>query len=654
MGISKLYALLVAINDYQEPIPPLKGCVNDLKKVDLFLKGYEDQLALHIQHLQNSAATKTAIVEAFGHHLMQASSDDVVFFYFSGHGTQEEADSLFWPAEPDRKLEALVCYDSYSKQDGQVRYNLLADKELRFLIKKLASKGAHILSVFDCCHAGGNTRNGYITDHQSVSERRYVHTSRLSRAFPMRQWDDFVFSGEISNQQAKGQDLDDWLPEGPHIQMAACQDDQSAYEANGEGIFTKHLIDVLNRCDGKTTYFDLQNRIQNFIKNQFDQTPKIYAAGGDESLLFRNFLGGAEGNKPLYGNINFNSSHGWIMDLGAMHGVPPPTTAIRVLTYDEKTEFEATVNKVYPGYTTISFKESDPPGIDKEANLKGYFPNYLSIPMSLYLEKDVPKQEVIKASLENQMNLSVAQERYQADYCLDHLDQQILITRPSMKNVPVVPAQPFNSEDDLSVIGNYLSHIGQFEFVKNLHNPNAFLFPNEPLSITVYHIDPLGQERPLSIKEGVLWFNSSDTESPLSTYRIRIKLQNRFDQKLYVALLYLSFNFGVNVNLLKGVTAGLEPGKEVWALERAGIGLTIEPEINTFNYPESTTYLKLIISTEDFKDQVTRFELPDLPSPVIDVRGLTKGLAVDGYNPGAITDWTTRLYTLKIKNPNYQ
>jgi hypothetical protein len=285
---SRLYALLVGINSYQPPVPPLRGCVNDLQKFVQYLEKESSDFEVHIHKLIDSQATKDNIVNAFTTHFEPASENDVVLFYFSGHGTQEEADPVFWAIEEDHKLESIVCYDGYTLSDGKAKFNLLADKELRYLISNVAKKGAHILTIFDCCHSGGNTRNSFILElGEDTLERRMICRERLSQAFPARAWEDFIFSETISLDEVKKNSIAQYLTEGKHIQMAACQHDESAFEVGGEGVFTKNLLEILKRSEGLVTYYDLQARIQNYIRYQFRQTPRTYVSADDESSFPR-------------------------------------------------------------------------------------------------------------------------------------------------------------------------------------------------------------------------------------------------------------------------------------------------------------------------------------------------------------------------------
>lgn len=654
---SSLYALLVAIDDYAHPVPALKGCVNDLNKMASYLQKEEDHFEIKIKTLANEEATKSAIVKQFKTHLGQAEKKDVALFYYSGHGTQEDADSLFWDIDEDRKLESLVCFDSYTMNNGaKAKLNLLADKELRYLIRQISENKSHIVTIFDCCHSGGNTRNAYVAEQANeVKERRFINRSRLSRAFPSRDWQDFIFSEDIPYEEAQKNPVAQLLPEGRHIQMAACQNDQSAFEVKGEGVFTKNLIEVLTRSEGAVTYYDLQSRVQNFIKNQFDQTPRIYISGDDETGLFRGFLDKEIEGKPIYGNINYNQDLGWIMDIGAMHGISTQSSNVKVLSLDETNEFTANVLEVYPSYSQLAFEGNDNNQPDQAASYKGFLKDYFSSPIGIYLnisDESLRKKLIDRLSIENS-NLNLVEAPYEADYCVQQREDQLYISRSETPEIPVVKPVKKKSDGDLAVIKNYLLHLSQFEFIKNLHNPYSYLLGENPVEINIYKKSPDGTEKPISTRNSELLFEYSRQNENKRGGSIRISLENNTDRKLYCALLYLSFNFGVSTKLLNEVTVGLEPNQKAWALDGAPIGLSLEDELKVYNYEESKSCLKLIVSTSDFKQQAARFELPSLPKPVGPVPPGTRGLDVDTYNPGNIEDWTTRLITVRIKNPFY-
>ena len=178
----KLYGLLVGIDKYPGRVPDLRGCVNDIDAFAEYLQGQaakgdfeEPQLCL----LKSEAATREAIIKGFREHLCQAGPDDIALFYYSGHGSQEQAPEEFWHLEPDRLNETLVCYDSREPGGWD-----LADKELAKLIHEVSRKNPHTVLILDCCHSGSGTRDG---DVAGTAVRKLATDTR------QRPLDSFIF-----------------------------------------------------------------------------------------------------------------------------------------------------------------------------------------------------------------------------------------------------------------------------------------------------------------------------------------------------------------------------------------------------------------------------------------------------------------------------
>ncbi|WP_413167546.1 caspase family protein [Capilliphycus salinus ALCB114379] len=151
-----LYALLVGIDNYRDPVPPLKGCVNDVMAIAAYLQQRitQQDYQLHLQILTEEQATRSAIINSFKTFLTQAESEDIALFYYSGHGSQEESPPEFWVVEPDRLDETLVCWDSRTENGWD-----LADKELAHLIAQVSQKNPHLVIILDCCHSAGGARS---------------------------------------------------------------------------------------------------------------------------------------------------------------------------------------------------------------------------------------------------------------------------------------------------------------------------------------------------------------------------------------------------------------------------------------------------------------------------------------------------------------
>ena len=668
-----LYALLVGVSNYQRPVAKLPGCANDLMRMEEYLKNETDDFQVHIRTMLDQESTKNNIVKGFREHLGKAKKGDVTFFYFTGHGTQEAADPEIWRYESDKRLECLVCYDSV--QEGRDKYNFLADKELRWLIHELWDKtNSHVVTVFDCCHSGENTRNVHVGEQvPEVAEKRLV-ARYGGGSFPQRAWSEFVFSKEIKPDDLKVKPMHEVIPEGRHVQLAACRNDESAYEVAGEGVFTKNLLDVLRRSRGAVTYFDMRSRIKNFIKNQYMQTPQIYVQGGDLALGFTTFLGKSEQGKPLYGNVVKNKKLGWTIDMGALHGISKRGQEIEVET-EKGEKLKATAVQVFPDYTAIRFEMAEEDKANKAAELKGYVKDFMSAPIKVFVDSGGPFKgeagKVVK-ELEPINNLFVTDKEYEADYCVVLQKAGVngvaqLITYPGEEKYYhkgkekvvrplVLPATSLEDSYPEKVTASHLRHIAQWEYVKNLNNPNTYLFQKTgfPLDIEMQlqQVDGVWKEVPLNNEcwEPLLQKQPNGALAGMATVRLR----NTYTKKLYVSVASLSLNFEVYPNFLNPPGYGLNPGEEkiidtIYTPQgEFPLSLSCEPEILAYNLPYSPAWLLFIASTEENVD-VTTLELPPLPGPESE-RTRFIG-APRGEQDANANDWITRLVALKIKVP---
>lgn len=288
-----VYALFVGIDAYLGNVRPLNGCVNDVTRLhDLLaarLAAGADRFAPRL--LTNAQATRQGVIEAWRGHLAQAGPEDVALFYFSGHGSQENAPPEFWDFEPDQLNETLVCHDS--RADGGWD---LADKELAQLISEVAANGPHIAVILDCCHSGSGTRNaGEITVRRQAADRRprpiasYIVTPGQAAAL-------------YSRRRYAGNRAISWpaLASGRHVLLAACRPEQTAKETyfpgpsgyEKRGAFSFYLQETLQQADATTSYCDILHRVSAQVQQKVpDQHPQLEAS--DPADLDQPFLGGA-------------------------------------------------------------------------------------------------------------------------------------------------------------------------------------------------------------------------------------------------------------------------------------------------------------------------------------------------------------------------
>merc|ERR1711983_209155 len=140
----KKRAVVIGIN-YFGTYSELKGCVDDAKKVNYFLKdnfGFEDKnITLLLDDGSTTKPTKFNILYALKKMASDSKDGDVCFVYYSGHGTWVKDKS---GDEKDGFDEALcACDDEYIIDDELFEHFVLPTNE-----------GVHTTCIFDSCMSG--------------------------------------------------------------------------------------------------------------------------------------------------------------------------------------------------------------------------------------------------------------------------------------------------------------------------------------------------------------------------------------------------------------------------------------------------------------------------------------------------------------------
>lgn len=224
---NRFFALLVGIDRYANPhqAPHLRGCVADAEGTYALLVNRfgvpPAQVRLLTARLDQNdppetLPTRANIITGWQEHLGQAGPGDVVFFQYSGHGSQARSQD---PNEPDGYDETLVPHDSRTPGVHD-----LADKELALLIHQVEQKGAQVLVFLDCCHAGGGTRG-----LSQAATRSCIPDDRL------RPLDGYLPGVRLGGKRTRRDAPSGWLPLGKHVLLAACRDDELSYEYRAPG-----------------------------------------------------------------------------------------------------------------------------------------------------------------------------------------------------------------------------------------------------------------------------------------------------------------------------------------------------------------------------------------------------------------------------------
>jgi len=295
-------ALVIGINEYPDPANRLDGCVNDTFLISSVLqeRGFAPE---NIRVLLNDRATADAIRDRL-HWLLDGAGDgmDRVLFY-SGHGAQ--LPSYNATGVVDRVDECLVPVDF-----DWTRGKAITDKDFYGLYSDLPFS-TRFLAIFDCCHAGGLTRDGAhkarglnapddirhrmlrwnaaeqmwedrdvgaslnpsyggtAEDRRKMMGRNGV-TFRLGRGMALRRTRSKAQQSALADEK---QGL--FLP----VLLEACRDDQLSYEykdgATAYGAFTFSLVKNL-RAAKTSTFSSLVKRTGRTLKTlRYDQEPQV-------------------------------------------------------------------------------------------------------------------------------------------------------------------------------------------------------------------------------------------------------------------------------------------------------------------------------------------------------------------------------------------
>lgn len=698
-----IYALLIGIDTYHptsvSAIPPLKGCVNDIKAVKAYLqertKGGEWKLAEPTNVpwiLTNEKATRQAIINSFEQHLCNANSDDVVFFYYSGHGAQEKVTEDFWHKEPDRLNETLVCYDS--RAEGSLD---LADKELAYLISQVAQKNPHVVIILDCCHSGSGTRDlaPEITVRRAPVDSRSRPLSSYIFAQDKTALDELLTSSCNLEKKTTGV----VLPKGRHVMLSACRDYELAKEYKGQdgqprGAFSYFLLETLQRTNGSLTYRDLARTVNALVSGKVqDQSPQVEATDSEE--LNQPFLGGAITERPLYFTLTHSSKdNSWAIDGGALHGIPkssgdillaifPVGSTPEQLRQPGEALLQARVTQVLPQRSQVE--------IINDSQILSENESYWAVVASLPIEPlkvyfqgeqagvELAHQALLKAEANERSSLYVRRvdTSAEADYKLLARNGQYWLTLPTDNRTLVapLPEKPdqasYTSERALQVIQR-LEHIARWTNTLELESPATNRIKPDDLKMEIVlntsvasssdgdNSDPTAKEAS-DMRLEYKYFDGA--WSPPTFY---IRLTNNSQKTLYCNVLDLTESFAVSVAFFQDRSSvRLQPGETI---EGEYIDSVVPDELWEQGITERKDRLKLIVSTTEFDASLLEQDALDLPRFTQSQRSLeAEELQCQGTlnnlmsrvqsremmasSRGNMDDWMTKIVTIETVRP---
>jgi uncharacterized caspase-like protein len=141
VGYQRKRALIIGINEY--PRDSLNYCINDAKDLYKTLQSIDFNGTLGVDCNHNDFY---GIVDTFAATLQR---DDLVLFYFAGHGIQNEDNNYLLPSDYD--------YDHRGLERDYIAQHAV---NVKYIMKKIDDRKCRItIYIFDCCRHRVRTRS---------------------------------------------------------------------------------------------------------------------------------------------------------------------------------------------------------------------------------------------------------------------------------------------------------------------------------------------------------------------------------------------------------------------------------------------------------------------------------------------------------------
>jgi hypothetical protein len=227
-------ALVVGIN-YIGTQNQLEGCINDANSISSLLTSEGFQNIKLLTDNTSVKPTKNNIINEFTNLLANANSGDVIFFFYSGHGSYTQ----------DQNNEEFTGYD---QMIVPCDLNCIVDDDLKKIINKNLKNNVTLIAMFDSCFS------------ESVLDLKYQYLDSLNN-------NNFT---ENNNQTDTT---------GNVIMISGCSDIQTSADAiiNGknQGALTWAFLETF-KSQNNLTWKQLLEGMRGSLKNKnFTQIPQL-------------------------------------------------------------------------------------------------------------------------------------------------------------------------------------------------------------------------------------------------------------------------------------------------------------------------------------------------------------------------------------------
>ena len=459
------------------------------------------------------------------------------------------------------------------------------------------------------------------------------------------------------------------MPEGRHVLLAACQDNELAKEYNAEGkswgTFSYFLRTTLQTTTRPLSYHELYSRARVRVEGSVTaQRPQLETSTLAD--IHQSFLGGAVAPQPSL--LVTSEGSGWQLQAGAVHGIAAPMGAesTRLALFDEDAETltdliqaaaQAEVSDVSAQTSHLNLIEGD---LDSSKTYQAVVTGVPLPPLAIGLEGDPTgtnlARETLSSAGPNGGASFYVQEADPPEYRLWAKDDSFIITRAADDRPLVKQVTGGYTAENAKKAVEQLEHIARWAKTRDLENPATKLNPNDVEMILHYdNTEYIDISPELSYKQ-----ENGTWKAP--TFKLQLK--NKSDKTLFCSVLALSESYAVEPGLFPTGQVKLAPDEEAWAFGGNPIPANVPDDLWQAGITERKDILKLVFSTAAFDAtllQQDKLEAPNLRSGTrsagkpasalsrLMARVQTRDFDLSGAT--TIDDWATKVLTTLTIRP---
>ncbi|MDN3021838.1 caspase family protein [Streptomyces sp. S.PB5] len=565
-----VYALFVGIDDYPGR-HRLRGCVNDARDAESWLRRQSGRLTPVVRTLHDRQASRAAVLAAVEQHLGRSGPQDTALFWFSGHGSEHRTDD---PREATGWAQALACQDSL-EPDGQP---MLQDTELGALLDGIAARGTHVVAILDCCHSGGATR-----------ESGFGPPGATGRGVAWQPWwpvpDTARDSGGDGPEPAR------------HVLLAACRPRELAHENDIDGrvrgYFSHALLGALDRLGPSASYGALHALAEERVRSRTPfQHPELRGPEDGGFLSGTPVPSRREGAAEPF--LLRHTTSGWEVNCGQAHGLRAAGAEFTLL--GGLASRTVVVRQVQPEYCLVE-PQGWQPGPDARLLAHPVTPTALAFtPAAVTLAGDPAAVHLLTKAMNGVPALA------HGGYGLPlRVDVAGGWARVSGGAGHPVPDLPLRSRADAGRVVDCLAHLARWHHILELHNPDPWL--SSLVRVTVERTSVGGVS--YGADGEIVCGYTMDGREP----QVKVGIHNTSDRQLWCVLLDLTDGYACSPHLYEGEFVA--PGKVGLARRGEPVYLRLPPGRALVRGAFARDWLKVIVTENELN--LAPFRLPAWP-----------------------------------------